>query len=175
MEEAYAKTLDKVVLKAVTELYAALGCELVETEGEVRATDSFASTIGFTALPARGSLVIVASPGILGRSFPAPNMPKTPKNLGDWVGETSNQLLGRIKNQLVGFGVEIQLSIPVVVMGRELSCFGLDGAVERRLAFTSEGDTLEVRFYVAGADGWELDEARWVDGSGLAEGDIELF
>lgn len=38
-------------------------------------------------------------------------------DLRDWVGEMTNQLLGRIKNKLLGHGLELLLSTPTVVYG----------------------------------------------------------
>lgn len=35
----------------------------------------------------------------------------------DWVGEMTNQLLGRIKNKLLGHGLELLLSTPTVIYG----------------------------------------------------------
>ena len=176
LNESTIETLDKIVRKAATQLFGAHRCELVETERQELTNDVFASTIGFTASPARGSLVLAVSAGVLGRSLPIPDMPRTPKNLSDWAGEMSNQLLGRIKNQLVPFGLEIELSIPVVVMGKDLSCFGVEGAVQRSASFQNEGDIVDVHFFVSEADAWELDESHLIEeDDSLSEGDVELF
>lgn len=37
-----------------------------------------------------------------------------------WLGEVANQLLGRVKNALLGYGVEIRLAIPMVLHGLDL-------------------------------------------------------
>jgi len=41
-------------------------------------------------------------------------------DISDWMGELGNQLLGRLKNRLIGFGVVIDLGTPAVLYGVEI-------------------------------------------------------
>jgi hypothetical protein len=58
-----------------------------------------------------------------------------------WVAELSNQLLGRIKSKLLAYGVELHVTIPVVIPARLLTPSAGPDLVAHR--FTSEaGDVL---------------------------------
>jgi hypothetical protein len=58
----------------------------------------------------RGRLILGASSGPLTASNPAPRAA-----IGAWISELSNQLVGRIKNQLLLHALEIEIGTPVSV------------------------------------------------------------
>jgi hypothetical protein len=43
------------------------------------------------------------------------------RDLEDWCGEISNQIVGRLKNKLLRHGFEVSLGLPSVVVGKELN------------------------------------------------------
>jgi hypothetical protein len=61
-----------------------------------------------------GSLSVALSREILVASTPAPELEP-----GDWAGELVNQMLGRLKTQMLGRGLEMQLSVPTVLKGSQ--------------------------------------------------------
>jgi len=65
--------------------------------------------IGFTGTGLCGSVVMGASTGPLQRSFPVPG------KIDDWVAELTNQLMGRIKNEMLRSGIQLQQELPSVV------------------------------------------------------------
>lgn len=115
--------IDGILESAVTELFALHGIRLKRAEStELRVEEPFAATIGFTSERIAGALVLIASRELASQSLPA-NL-KSPAAsdsiIGDWSGELSNQVLGRLKTRLCAIGVEIALSTPTVFAGKEL-------------------------------------------------------
>jgi CheY-specific phosphatase CheX len=83
------------------------------------------SVIGFTGRDVRGTLVLALTEQLSGSSNPIagadPIASAGSVTQRDWVGELSNQLLGRIKLELLRAGVEIYLNLPAVLGGQHLA------------------------------------------------------
>lgn len=79
-----------------------------------------AAIIGFTAERYVGSLVLVCHQDLVVTTLP-PELARTPRLIRDWLGELSNQLLGRAKNRMLAFGSSFRLSPPTTLSGRELT------------------------------------------------------
>src|SRR4051812_36863295 len=71
--------------------------------------------IGFTARQMRGALVLASTNEPLEQTSPESTSHR------DWICELANQLLGRVKNQLLSRKVEIFASTPVALRGDHLS------------------------------------------------------
>lgn len=111
------ETFDSIVARSVEELFAAYRVQLVPVTGVTSAEEvAFAGVIGFTGHNIRGTLVLAPTRSLLESSHQA-----SPAALGDWAGELANQLLGRIKNRLRGYGVEIHVTTPVILRGISLA------------------------------------------------------
>ncbi|MFZ5440658.1 MAG: chemotaxis protein CheX [Myxococcota bacterium] len=74
-----------------------------------------AAVIGFSGQKVRGTLMLAIDEGALRRSLPPGSEPR------DWLAELANQLLGRFKNRLARFGVDLTISTPLVILGERLS------------------------------------------------------
>lgn len=70
--------------------------------------------IGFTAKEMRGSLVLGVG------SKPLCRVAEDAGQHRDWIQELSNQLLGRIKNRLIAFGVDLDMTTPMSMRGLHL-------------------------------------------------------
>lgn len=97
------------------ELFADYGvrCEVVNTP--YTADREVCGILGFTGDRLCGSVVLSATPDAISSSNP----------IGDgatrgWVAEMTNQLVGRFKNALLRSGVEVVMSIPVVLTAAQL-------------------------------------------------------
>jgi CheY-specific phosphatase CheX len=75
----------------------------------------FSGVMGFVGDRVRGTCLLAAPQGTVEAA--------APKAAGarDWVGELSNQLVGRLKAKLMARGATIALSTPVVLRGVRLS------------------------------------------------------
>ena len=87
---------------------------------------SLGAAIGFTSAHVRGVLAIAVDEQLASAMHPLTGSDSASST--DWIGELANQLLGRLKNKLLAYGVELALSTPVVVQGTDLRL----GAVHRR-------------------------------------------
>jgi CheY-specific phosphatase CheX len=74
-----------------------------------------ASIIGFTGQKLRGTMMLAISAVPLARSKASDVADR------DWLAELGNQLLGRLKNRLARYDVDITMSTPLVIHGERLS------------------------------------------------------
>ena len=103
-------TLRELMATAATELFAAyqVPCKLVE--GQSQPDAQRCGILGFTGTTLCGSVVIAATSDAIASSNPVGDGPSS-----SWVGELTNQLVGRFKNLLLKLTVDITMSIPVVL------------------------------------------------------------
>lgn len=77
---------------------------------------SITAMIGFSAEHARGMLVVQAKPEVAAILSPGRNA--LDEMVGEALGEFSNVLLGRFKNELLPLGPVLSLSLPMVTWGK---------------------------------------------------------
>lgn len=115
--------LDIVVQSSLVELFAAYGVALAPSPRialeRAPTVPEVSAAIGFTRLPAR-------KPGRLTLSLPSAVIETMKAGTGatlrgDWVRELSNQLLGRIKNRMLQFGVRLETGISSSVDAKVLA------------------------------------------------------
>lgn len=99
------------------ELFAAYGVELTRvsdprTTGELM----LCGILGFAGAELRGAIVIAGGETPFVRTNPIAGLSHRA-----WCSELTNQLVGRIKNDLIARGVEIHLSLPVVLGGSHIA------------------------------------------------------
>jgi hypothetical protein len=95
--------------------------------------------------------------------------------IADWMGELSNQTLGRIKNRLLAYGVTLEMSTPTVLFGLSISRRDTGSIVRREFSFCHGGETLSVSLDALASAGFELSRNESAIGAGVAEGEIALF
>jgi len=109
------EALRTILTTKMTELFSDYGVSSQVTDVPEEPTRQLCGILGFTGDKLCGSVVISATPEAIACSNP----------IGDgatrgWVAELANQLVGRFKNALLRGGVEIALSIPVVLTATQL-------------------------------------------------------
>lgn len=104
-------TLDGIILDVVRDLYRDAGISM--SPGPASQEDSMLAFIGFTSAEVNGSLLVATDLALCAKMLPA-DLAESPTDLArcDVTAETANQLLGRIKNRLVPFGITLILSTP---------------------------------------------------------------
>src|SRR4051794_34179371 len=93
------KVFEQVAAAACEELFAQCGLPVrraSQAEAPVSPDFLMCSVIGFSGRDVRGTLVMALTEELPDRSNPLP-FPNAPAQRRDWVGELSNQLLGRVK------------------------------------------------------------------------------
>ncbi|HEY0250583.1 MAG TPA: hypothetical protein VGC41_03610 [Kofleriaceae bacterium] len=71
--------------------------------------------LGFTGDAMTGSVVVAATADAVAASNPVPST-----GSAMWLAELTNQLVGRFKNQLLRRGVDVSMSVPVVLSATRL-------------------------------------------------------
>jgi hypothetical protein len=83
---------------------------------------TWAGVVGFTASELRGSLVVNMNEHMVVNSLPAEvrarvssdlSDPTLQRTLNDWCGEVANQIVGRAKNRIAGYGPLLTMSSPI--------------------------------------------------------------
>jgi len=98
-------------------LFEAYGVGLQDVDPGTTGTDTLllGSVIGFTGPALRGTCILAATELPISHSNPVPG------SLRNWMAELANQLVGRIKNQLLTRGAEVYVTTPVVMKGEHLA------------------------------------------------------
>lgn len=127
------------------------------------------AVIGFSSDVLRGALGLAISRALLDTSFEGIG------NINDWVGELTNQMLGRLKNLLLRYDVTLYLATPMVLRGLklELATTGRQQIIAVRYA-ASEGN-LCVWLDVNTEPGLELRPSDDPDEMGMEEGALLFF
>jgi len=76
-----------------------------------------AASVGFSGEQFRGSAILIVSHVSCLSQLGAPKGSET----NDWVGELSNQLVGRFKNKVAAYGPLLDMGLPSVICGQNMS------------------------------------------------------
>ena len=168
------QNLDRLIAENCRKLFADYHLEI--HAGGANAAQSeerflLCGIIGFTSKSLRGALVLATTREPLERTNPT----AAPSHR-DWICELANQLLGRVKKQLLTRGVEIFPSTPIALRGEHLS-----PVLQQRLVaelFTAEGGLVCVWMDCEFEEGFELseiDDLSACDVAPVSEGEMVLF
>ena len=150
---------------ACLELMQAYGVTLSPSLGWGESDEvMFSGVMGFVGDSVRGTCLLAAPQGTVEAA--------APKDAGarDWVGELSNQLVGRLKAKLMARGATIALSTPVVLRGVKLS--PLPRTDVEPVVFDSSSGKVVVWLEVEIDDDFRLGDERALQAS---EGELLVF
>jgi CheY-specific phosphatase CheX len=108
--------LREILATKTRELFADYGVTCVDAADPALPMRLLCGILGFTGDKLCGSVVVSASPEAIAASNP----------IGDgatrgWVAELTNQIVGRFKNAILRCGVEVAMSVPVVLTATQLT------------------------------------------------------
>ena len=180
MKTETMERIDAIVETAARALFGTHGLVLGDRSGAFNATPDdhdVAGSIGFTAAEIRGAVLMTARKEVLARAWPAELRHRVPtdRDVYDWTGELVNQLLGRVKNALVPFGLCLEQSTPTVVTGWHLHRAPASTNVARRYLFEAEGGSVAVYFDAVVGEAFALAESPRESLQPVVEGDVQLF
>lgn len=165
---------DELIRACASELFQARGVTIRASE---RTADDveYAATIGFSSNMMRGMLGLGMNPETLERLVTKENL-STAGGLGeDWLAESVNQLLGRLKNKLLRYGLEVSLALPTVLRGVSLRFLSTRPTSLWTYSFESDAGGLSVWLDVRHDAGLLLRHTSDPDMQGAPEGDLLLF
>ncbi len=91
-----------------------------------------AAVVAFNGAQMRGSVTTRSNVGFFAATRPiAPKGRADIEAMVDWAGEITNQLLGRFKNKMLAYGLDLQVGLPVTISGENLieTSAGTEGVV----------------------------------------------
>ena len=165
------QNLDRLVAEHCLKLFADYRLEIhTPRPSESPAAEQFllCGIIGFTSRQMRGSLVLASTGEPLDRTNPS----AVPSHR-DWICELANQLLGRVKNQMLSRGVEIFASTPVALRGEHVSPVLQQSLVAE--LFLAERGVVCVWMDCEFDEGFELPGDAVCDAAPVSEGQTILF
>lgn len=149
------------------ELFADYGVTCTEGEAPPDGARQLCGILGFTGDRLCGSVVIAAAHDVIASSNPI----RDGATRG-WVAELTNQLVGRFKNSLFRHGIEVAMSIPVVLTATQLMPLPHTQIPPIRLLMTTGSVTIWLELEAEA--GLELSEPS-ADSAVAAEGEAMLF
>jgi hypothetical protein len=111
------QTLENLLVECASALFSAYNRPLTYGGATTSGSETFvlSGVIGFAGSDMRGTLLLAMTSGLLEDLSPSS------ASMRDWIAELSNQLLGRIKNQLLRYRTEIYATTPSVLRGELLT------------------------------------------------------
>lgn len=115
-DDQLAAHVSELTAGCCIELFAAYGVTLSPSTADFIESDELllSGVIGFVGPELRGTCLLVSNRLPIEISSPRKHHTR------DWVGELTNQLVGRLKRKFLGFGLEVVLTTPVVLSGMHL-------------------------------------------------------
>ncbi|HEY0466462.1 MAG TPA: chemotaxis protein CheX [Polyangiaceae bacterium] len=149
------------------ELFAAYGVTLNANDADFIVSEEvlLSGVIGFVGSTLRGTCLLVGNRSPIELSSPQKEHSR------DWVGELTNQLVGRLKRKFLGFGLEVALTTPVVLSGLHLRPRPRGRLLPR--VFSTDSGSIMVWVEVEAEPGFELGPA--ISDSIGAEGDVLML
>ena len=170
MTASNKQILDRAVAENCLKLFADYALDIRTHEpGETVDAERFllCGIIGFTSKKMRGVLALATT------KEPLELTNRTTTTHRDWICELANQLLGRVKNQMLLRGVELLPSTPIALRGDHLSPVIQQGLVSE--LFTAERGVVCVWMDCEFDDDFTFPIAGECATPPLPEGDLLLF
>ena len=170
--------LAEILSQCTFELLTELGAR-PERTGGVRQPpppgEDIAAFSGFCNNELRGSFTLVGPSKLFARLHPLPPT-VTPRDLTDWACELVNQSVGRFRNRLLAYGVNIALSVPQSALAQELRLSSSLRPAPNPISFAIDGMVLDGWLELEIELGFRLAEnPSDEEGAALREGSIVLF
>jgi CheY-specific phosphatase CheX len=160
MTQNIERTLQTIARECAERMFADYGLRLTAIDGATGAQAKheffLCGVIGFAGRTLRGSVMLA-----VGRELLEASAPSRKASLRDWIAELSNQLLGRIKRELLARGVTIQMCTPAVLRGERLSPLLPDDSIPA--LFSTDRGELSVCIEAEGLEDVALDAIKTRD------------
>lgn len=180
MPPAMPQRVIEIVKRGAAEFFLSHG--ITDFKNTVESTSAaeyqWTGIIGLSGDLITGSLAITCQEALLSHTHPntAIGTPVDAADRVDWLGEISNQLLGRIKNLTLEYSVNFSLSAPSVVKGQTLEVLGQGKKMIEKFYFIADGHPISITFVCGINPNFNFDTAVKIGKpSHAAEGESLLF
>jgi hypothetical protein len=134
-----------------------------------------AACIGFAHPSVKGALTAYIPATLLANTLPVATRDPRPEELRDWAGEIVNQLLGRMKNAFLAYGIDLPMGIPSIIVGTDYEVVSPREARGSWHSFGCSGQLMFVHLDTIIDPKLELGEPSVDESTIAAEGDAMLF
>ncbi|HEY3740894.1 MAG TPA: hypothetical protein VGL53_13670 [Bryobacteraceae bacterium] len=180
-DAAHHQILHDLYVQACGDLLSAYGLtvQIQKHPGSIRAhhAASYVSVLSATGEGIRLSSMFKIDRDLVASLHPLGPDGTSQADLEDWCRELNNQLVGRVKNKLLGYGRIVMVGIPVLLMGTNVNPVGEANSEIREYSVESaQGEiTLTLSTLLAhDVELWE-EQSSPADDAMMAEGMIALF
>lgn len=180
MSEPAESVFKKALVQALSDLLAEYGSpafgEMRSIEPALETATMVAGIIGFTEARFGGFVAIQTSPDVVSKIVPEEvRFGINERVIADWMGELSNQLLGRTKNKMLRYGVSFQMSPPTTVSGLRLNITPHETSSRGWMEVDTDNGALQVLVDFRCENEVLLSESNSTDHVAASEGDMMLF
>jgi hypothetical protein len=170
--------LNEILAVCLTELVRDLGVKptwLLGGPPENAPGDILAAFVGFGSDDVRGSFTLLGQPCVFSRLHPVPAQGDK-RDLADWARELANQAVGRFKNRVLGYGLNIAIGSPQSMVAEQVRMRKTEKDLRTPLIIGIEDMTLECWLELDVRSGFTLaDKPGCPTGAVLSEGSVVLF
>lgn len=152
MKESHRAVLAPLLSAAVENVFATYGEEGREASSSEHGHDIVA-VIGFSSQNVKGGLALGICADLARRIAPSPTT-----ELADWTGEICNQVLGRLRNQLLRYEMDLNLATPVVLAGVGIDIKPSRAGTLHHQCFSASGHVFEAFLEASFVEGYEFPE-----------------
>ncbi|MFZ5896911.1 MAG: chemotaxis protein CheX [Myxococcota bacterium] len=165
--DAVSARVGALAAESCLELFEAYSFPLTQIESSFDALDEtvLSGVMGFVGTRLRGTCLLTSTAGPLEASCPTGNRAR------DWIGELTNQLVGRLKTKLIARGVEVFMTTPIVLTGARIRPVPR-GMLQPTVFSSSKGG---VMVWVEAESGRDLTLSSEAPAQDTGEGDILIF
>ena len=170
--------LEEILATCIGELLAELSPEARRVVAEHQSSalqESLAAFGGFGSTDFRGSLTLLGSVSLFSQLHPLPSS-VTPRDLADWACELVNQMVGRYRNRLLAYNVNLALGVPQSALAQNMR---LSSSLRQRrnpICFAIHGAVLEIWLELNIRPDFNLaDNPENSKGTALREGSVVFF
>jgi hypothetical protein len=174
--------LNSLYLESAADLLSANGLHSCVVQESAPAVSGAGETAYVSVLCANGEGVALSSMIKIDKHLLASIHPLQPatvsqRDLEDWCRELNNQLVGRMKNKLLRYGVTVSLGLPVLLTGTDVSAVAAPDLTINDHSFALDNGRLMLTLSTFVDPAIELKETESVsdDEGAYVEGSIALF
>jgi len=166
--------LQQLMTACTADFFAARGVPL-RPLSRTETTIERAAAIGFSGREVRGVVGIGMGTETLDNIVAAQPLMTDAVPRDDWLAEAANQLLGRLKNKLVGYGTTVSIALPMILRGIRMQFVSV--GTEGLWTYAADSDAGQVFVWLDAriADGIVFQRSEDPDAQSAAEGALMLF
>ncbi len=145
--EASIQELTRIFEESCLELFTGFGCNIQKTdEAMPEGTDDPVAMVDAGSPELEIAVILRLPVNILALTYPAGAeiTQVSEEVLEDWIAEISNQLIGKIKNRLLTYGVRLTLGLPNAYFGVDMADMITEGRHCMVSVFDIDNELLEV-------------------------------